>query len=59
MSTYRKLRELQDKYQEELNERLEVGESDNTIDLLQRVIKDISDVATDASWQEFPEDMGR
>lgn len=59
MSTYSKLRELRSKYEKELIERNENGEQGDTIDLLERVIKDITEVETYASWDEFPEVMGR
>jgi len=59
MSTYSKLRDLQNQYQEELNTRKEDGQSGDNVKLLERIVKDLGEVSTYASWDEFPEDMGR
>jgi len=59
MSTYSKLRDLQNQYQEELNTRKEDGKTGDNVKLLERIVKDLGEVSTYASWSEFPEDMGR
>lgn len=59
MSTYSQLTKLQEKYQSEL-ESVKEGQVDNhTVQLLERIVQDLNEVSTYASWEEYPEDMGR
>lgn len=54
MSTFGKLRTLETKYNKKLKELRASGDNNNSTDVLEQLLEEISEVSTYASWENTP-----